>query len=283
MVAEDTVSQLRSCSNTRHGTAKSSDRGPERSHDLARVLRVAKKYRDAGARGSAGGFAADGEGRPGAVGICTQSAGLMWSRHRGHLIVRCGQVSPRFRGRGPDAAPSAGRGSWRPVVRRPGSAPRSWRCRAPRAFSSVGESARLITVRSLVRIQKGPRPPHPGRPLPAHGGRSSAGRAPALQAGGRRFEPGRLHSNDHSLPPSWRCQSTLTTRIEVCEAACEPLFFREGGACRRITLHNAEHNIDACLVWIFSRWTVTIEGQATKSMRRMPWHQEPKKDVALLR
>jgi hypothetical protein len=70
------------------------------------------------------------------------------------------------------------------------------------AFSSVGESARLITVRSLVRIQKGPRPRlgadadgsrrsrSPG-PRPARGC-SSAGRAPALQAGGRRFEPAHL-------------------------------------------------------------------------------------------
>jgi hypothetical protein len=56
------------------------------------------------------------------------------------------------------------------------------------AFSSVGESARLITVRSLVRIQKGP-------PMPGPRGCSSAGRAPALQAGGRRFEPGHLHQD----------------------------------------------------------------------------------------
>jgi hypothetical protein len=35
--------------------------------------------------------------------------------------------------------------------------PPSWVGSRPRAFSSVGESARLITVRSLVRIQKGPR------------------------------------------------------------------------------------------------------------------------------
>ena len=68
------------------------------------------------------------------------------------------------------------------------------RTRAPRAFSSVGESARLITVRSLVRIQKGPRPPHLTAAPKRSWGRSSAGRAPALQAGGRRFEPGRLHS-----------------------------------------------------------------------------------------
>src|SRR5580698_2679125 len=60
-------------------------------------------------------------------------------------------------------------------------------CAGPtRAFSSVGESARLITVRSVVRIHKGPR----SYPL---GDVAQSGRAPALQAGGRRFEPGHLH------------------------------------------------------------------------------------------
>lgn len=71
--------------------------------------------------------------------------------------------------------------------------------RVIRAFSSVGESARLITVRSVVRIHKGPRDrtsvlcrPPTGGLVPCRGC-SSAGRAPALQAGGRRFEPGHLH------------------------------------------------------------------------------------------
>ena len=77
------------------------------------------------------------------------------------------------------------------------------RARSPRAFSSVGESARLITVRSLVRIQKGPRPRSTDRSV-CSWGCSSAGRAPALQAGGRRFEPGHLHGGaslvDHSRP-----------------------------------------------------------------------------------
>ena len=97
--------------------------------------------------------------------------------------------------------------SWRPGLRAlcAGAAGRRHRvldrtaraapsCAVPRAFSSVGESARLITVRSLVRIQKGPR--HPDRgvvPCGASRGCSSAGRAPALQAGGRQFEPAHLH------------------------------------------------------------------------------------------
>jgi hypothetical protein len=85
--------------------------------------------------------------------------------------------------------------------------------RAPRgahpagAFSSVGESARLITVRSLVRIQKGPRPRSSRRAEMVSaitrqtGGCSSAGRAPALQAGGRRFEPAHLQGDTHTPRP----------------------------------------------------------------------------------
>jgi hypothetical protein len=77
---------------------------------------------------------------------------------------------------------------------------------SPRAFSSVGESARLITVRSLVRIQKGP------RAVPR--GCSSAGRAPALQAGGRQFEPAHLHQRaSPSLHLSFRSALVAGTLI----------------------------------------------------------------------
>ena len=47
----------------------------------------------------------------------------------------------------------------------------------------------MISVGSEVQILPGP----PPGLLTRFGGRSSAGRAPALQAGGRRFEPDRLH------------------------------------------------------------------------------------------
>ena len=59
-----------------------------------------------------------------------------------------------------------------------------------RACSSVGQSTRLISVGSVVQIYPGP----PAM-LHARGGRgiSSAGRAPGLQPGGHRFEPGILH------------------------------------------------------------------------------------------
>ena len=59
-----------------------------------------------------------------------------------------------------------------------------------RASSSVGQSTRLISVGSEVQVLPGPC--RPVGPL-AGRGRSSAGRAPALQAGGRRFESDRLH------------------------------------------------------------------------------------------
>jgi hypothetical protein len=100
------------------------------------------------------------------------------------------------------------------------------------AISSGGKSARLITVRSVVRVHNGPRgarsPAQPscgaaavGRPVAlrlrapttrvsgrSRRGCSSAGRAPALQAGGRRFEPAHLQIRHHrgaafAAPPIW--------------------------------------------------------------------------------
>ena len=72
----------------------------------------------------------------------------------------------------------------------------------------------MISVRSEVQVFPGP-PEISGQNAQAAGGRaerglscltsvcrrgcSSAGRAPALQAGGRRFDPGQLHQN------WWRC------------------------------------------------------------------------------
>jgi hypothetical protein len=126
-------------------------------------------------------------------------------------------VAPLLQG-SRDTAPwrhRAARGHRRPVPRAPrGAHPAG-------AFSSVGESARLITVRSLVRIQKGPRPrlaadgpktvmPSPGQPAR---GCSSAGRAPALQAGGRRFEPAHLQGETSAAAtaPRARPQNLHTT------------------------------------------------------------------------
>ena len=84
-----------------------------------------------------------------------------------------------------------------------------------RASSSAGQSARLISVRSEVQILPGPPLAYPPFRGQAPGGRdecrfpgawlgsrdawllrrgcSSVGRAPALQAGGHRFDPVHLH------------------------------------------------------------------------------------------
>ena len=53
-----------------------------------------------------------------------------------------------------------------------------------RVCSSVGLSTRLISVGSVVQIHPDP---------PRNRGCSSDGRAPALQAGGHRFDPVHLH------------------------------------------------------------------------------------------
>ena len=97
-----------------------------------------------------------------------------------------------FRGQGPGPRPALSTlsGAGRSMPRGPDPPPLRW------AFSSGGKSARLITVRSVVRVHKGP------PPAATHsGGCSSAGRAPALQAGGRRFEPAHLHHRHHTPVP----------------------------------------------------------------------------------
>ena len=100
-----------------------------------------------------------------------------------------------------------------PVLREPARRPSG----SNRACSSVGQSTRLISVGSVVQIYPGP----PGLPrrrdsrlavsVPIAGscaagfprGISSAGRAPGLQPGGHRFEPGILHQS-FAAAASWR-------------------------------------------------------------------------------
>ena len=64
-----------------------------------------------------------------------------------------------------------------------------------RADSSAGESTRLISVRSVVRVHFSP--PllllQSGFKFNIPWGCSSAGRAPALQAGGQEFDSPHLH------------------------------------------------------------------------------------------
>src|SRR5437899_13019224 len=85
------------------------------------------------------------------------------------------------------------------------------------ACSSGGESGRLISVRSVVQVYLGP--PEIGRwllvvgrwpttkderPTTEFWGCSSAGRAPGLQPGGHRFEPGQLHQKTRSGEMAWK-------------------------------------------------------------------------------
>jgi hypothetical protein len=180
-VLEDTVSQLRSCSNARRGTAKSSERSRRSTGMQRRVGPPAVRRRR---RRQASGQWESAQPKAG-----TDVAPVTEVLHR-PMRTSLSTLQGSRAGSRACAAPIPGGRSCGVLLLARGSAHR-----APRAFSSVGESARLITVRSLVRIQKGPRPPHRDGPLQRSAwGRSSAGRAPALQAGGRRFEPGRLHS-----------------------------------------------------------------------------------------
>ena len=110
----------------------------------------------------------------------------------------------------------------------------------------------MISVRSEVQIFPGPPRRRTGikrtqnRPvrrcaggLPGAGlcrlssvlvdrGRSSAGRAPALQAGGHRFDPGRLHQEPMGLDAcgsAWRYEIGRGRSSEVLSSDLRPLSF----------------------------------------------------------
>jgi hypothetical protein len=88
------------------------------------------------------------------------------------------------------------------------------------------------------------------------GGCSSAGRAPALQAGGHRFESGHLHQN-------------FVNRIGRFEILVDCRGERLDSSCWQTSLSRAS----ATEEWMQA-------GQATKGPRWMPRHQAPKKDAA---
>ena len=97
------------------------------------------------------------EGRPAGSGNLLKETNLR-VRHRG-IASPTRLVAPRFRGQGSGAPGLFGSRrdqSLRGASLRHGSS--AWNLRAAGAFSSGGESARLITVRSVVRVHKGPRP-----------------------------------------------------------------------------------------------------------------------------
>ena len=78
-----------------------------------------------------------------------------------------------------------------------------------RGISSGGESAVLIRLRPLVRVQD----------APPHRGCSSTGRAPALHAGGTGFDSPHLH---HACwrEPDFLCSAQDTSPIWIRSARC---------------------------------------------------------------
>ncbi len=155
------------------------------------------------------------------------------------------------------------------------------------------------------------------RLLPKPGGRSSVGRAPPLQGGGRGFEPPRLHQRP--TPVGARPHRQHRTPVDGFRAPQQRRDCSEGnlgvahllrrfGAATLPSGHAASghlHNrilrefddskshianrrgmalsVRVCLPQSGDRRVCLTEGQVTKGTRWMPWRQEPMKDVARLR
>ena len=162
------------------------------------------------------------------------------------------------------------------------------------AHSSAGQSASLIRTRPVVRIHLSPprlggwagvlckgtqlRIEAAAAPAGCDRGRSSTGRARALQARGCRFDPGRLHHfgpvrvgspacrrlRRPGLPIGLRVRSrSLTTEYNGTAS--------KGGTIYRCCVSGA-HVRKAC-------GPSHVCGQVTKGTRWMSWRQEAMKDV----
>jgi hypothetical protein len=130
----------------------------------------------------------------------------------------------------------------------------------------------------------------PDPPLSSHGsrGHSSAGRAPALQAGGRRFDPGWLHQLSQ---PGISCDQRCV--LEVLIADCSKR--HSGGVCS-LTIWtlvfltpNFQAFFFACFIWsvafvcekqqTYNSDSLGLYGQANKRIWWMPRRQKAMKDV----
>ena len=148
-----------------------------------------------------------------------------------------------------------------------------------RVCSSVGQSAPLIRVRPEVRIF--PDPPFWGSDLRGH---SSAGRAPALQAGGRRFDPDWLHQvplhSPRDTTPAPRRKSRCTRGLMYRSNAAtlfknlnlgmtprnELISTCDSKACR---IRKRYQLID--FIWSMTPERLGLYGQANKRTWWMPW------------
>ena len=133
-------------------------------------------------------------------------------------------------------------------------------------------------MRSEVQVFPGPPPLVAGVSATSGwilGGISSVGRAPALQAGGHRFEPGILQR-----PAPFRPR--MTGKLADPESVWAPAVFLRVSLFQRKRLaiskvHFAPVAMDHARR---SSWNAHYRGQVTKGARWMPWREEAMKDVA---
>ncbi len=143
------------------------------------------------------------------------------------------------------------------------------------------------------------------RGVPRHGGCSSAGRAPALQAGGRRFESDHLHQSGVGLwvflISDFRfLHSDLCHRISGKLRSLAGLWARAGGGSFPLLGGSggalAFHKVGWAPVFlesdsvlsgrfVFCLGVLALSGmdgriKRLKSIWWMPWHREAMKDVA---
>ena len=245
---------------SRHGPVNSS-RAVTRRKEPRRVASNREEYRDVMRRG------------PSCASVVGRPAGRQWESAEN----KCASGARCSRRRGYYVASRKSLHA---------SAVKGTGCAGPtRAFSSVGESARLITVRSVVRIHKGPRsyPIGDVAQLEEHllCKQGVAGSSPAISTGNTPFRSvppaavaGFLYVDTRiaSLREHWTLPSS---RVQVRILETNQQARRIHVSCRGDALTSPG--------LLQSLNSDDRKGQATKGTRWMPWHQEPMKDVALLR
>ena len=118
----------------------------------------------------------------------------------------------------------------------------------------------------MVQVHLGP-PNYNCRQKREQWGRSSAGRAPALQAGGQEFDSPRLHQIAF-----W----TLKTEQKRRKQSAGPWEMSHGKATSDQS-ESREKRINESRDGMFL--SKAKRNQATKGIRRMPWRHEPMKDA----